>query len=308
MMDLTVSIINTNNRFLLEPFLASIFAHTQGISYEVYVVDNASTDGSTERVREKFPQVHLLCNERRKGFSSNHNEVLRRGQGRYLILLNEDMLLVNDALSRMVAFMDAHPEAGAVGCRLLNPDGSLQRSCWVGFPSPRTLSMETFYLFRLFPRSSWVQRFEATLRNPQHALEVDHVLGACMMVRREVMERLGALDESFFIFLEETDWCYRIKEDGWKIYWIPDGQIIHYGQQTISKDPQRFLPMLYRNYCKFCRKQGRTKGEIVTLKGIIALGASLRWALWAYRNAKGHPNGRAMMRGYLRTLYEIPSL
>lgn len=307
MIDLTVSIINTNNRSLLEPWLVSIFSHTQGISYEVYVVDNASTDGSAEMVGDKFPRVHLLRNEHREGASSNHNKVLRRGRGRYLILLNEDMLLVNNALERMVAFMDAHPDAGAVGCKLLNPDGSLQRSCWVGFPSPRTLFIDTFYLFRLFPRSAWVQRSEATLRNSQDALQVDHILGAGMMVRREVMEGVGLIDESFFIMLEETDWCYRIKEDGWKIYWIPDGQIIHYGQQTVSKDPQRYLPMLYRNYCKFCRKHGRTKGEIFSLRGIIALGACLRWAVWAYRSARGHPNGRAMMRGYLQTLYEMPS-
>jgi len=256
MVDLTISIVNHKHRDLLGPLLDSIRALTHRASYETYVVDNASDDGSVAMIKTLYPWVHLICNDRPQGFASNNNQVLCQGQGRYLILLNDDMLLHNNALDRMVTFMDAHPHVGAVGCKLLNKDGTLQRSCWRGFPSPRTLLVDLFYLSRWLPKLSWVRDFEATLQDTAHPVEVDYLLGACLMVRREVLDQVGLLDESFFMFLEETDWCYRIKENGWRIFWTPEGEIVHYGQQSVSRDPARFIPMLYRNYCRFARKHG----------------------------------------------------
>lgn len=307
MFDLTVSIVNHKHRDLLEPLLNSIHDLTHRISYEVFVVDNASGDGSVEMVRDQFPWVHLLCNDRPLGFATNNNQVLRQGQGRYLVLLNDDMLLCNDALDRMVAFMDANHAVGAVGCRLLNRDGTLQRSCWRGFPSPKTLLIDLFYLSKWLPRLSWVRDFEASLQVTSESIEVDYLLGACLMVRREVMDQVGLLDESFFMFLEETDWCYRIKKSGWRIYWAPDGAIIHYGQQSVSENPERFVPMLYENYCKFSLKHGRSRSEILALKTVLALGILFRTGLWAYRSLVDVPTGSAMMRGYLRALRALPS-
>lgn len=307
MIDLTISIVNHKHRDLLGPLLDSISSLTQRANYEVYVVDNALGDGSAEMVRTRFPWVHLICNEQPKGFATNNNQVLRQGVGRYLILLNDDMLLHNDALDRMVAFMDTHPDVGAVGCKLLNEDGTLQRSCWRGFPSPRTLLIDLFYLSRWLPQLSWVRDFEAVLRNTGEPTEVDTLLGACLMVRREVLDQVGLLDESFFMFLEETDWCYRIKKNGWRIFWIPDGEIIHYGQQSVARDPARFIPMLYRNYCRFARKHGDGRRRIAAAKSIIALGTLFRAALWAYRSLTNVPNSRAMSRGYLAAFLAVPT-
>jgi hypothetical protein len=305
MTDLSISIVNHNNRDLLEPLLKSIIARTRALSYEIYVVDNASTDNSVKMMRKQFPQVNLIRNKHSKGFATNHNMVLKRAQGRYVILLNDDMLLANNALDRMVAFMDSHPEAGAIGCKLLNPDGSLQRSAWIGFPSPRALFIDLFYLSVLLPGLEWVKQSEAVLHDSGRYLEVDHILGACLLTRREIIEQVGLLDESFFLFLEETDWCYRIKQQGWKVYWIPEGEIIHYGQQSISGNAQRFVPMRYRNYCRFCRKHGSSVSEILAMKVIIALGSCLRAGVWGYRGLTGQPSGYAMMKGYLHSLYEV---
>lgn len=307
MVDLTISIVNHKHRYLLEPLLDSIQMLTQSISYELYVVDNAPGDGSAEMVRRRFPRVHLICNEHPQGFATNNNQVLRQAQGRYVILLNDDMFLRNDALDRMVAFMDANSDVGAAGCKLLNKDKTLQRSCWRGFPSPRTLLIDLFYLSKWLPRVSWVKDFEAALRNTGEPMEVDYLLGACLMVRREVLDRVGLLDEGFFMFLEETDWCYRIKKDGWHIFWVPEGEIVHYGQQSVSRDPVRFIPMLYRNYCQFYRKHGGGWLGSLMMKNVIAVGMLFRALLWSFRVLLGLPNSGRMFRGYLTALVTVPS-
>jgi hypothetical protein len=157
----------------------------------------------------------------------------------------------------------------------------------------------------LLPGLEWVKQSEAVLHDSGRYLEVDHILGACLLTRREIIEQVGLLDESFFLFLEETDWCYRIKQQGWKVYWIPEGEIIHYGQQSISGNAQRFVPMRYRNYCRFCRKHGSSVSEILAMKVIIALGSCLRAGVWGYRGLTGQPSGYAMMKGYLHSLYEV---
>ena len=307
MIDLTVSIVNHRNRDLLRELLRSIKLHTHNISYEVFVVDNASRDGSMEMVRSHYPWVRLLSNDYPMGFAANNNQVLSLARSRYLILLNDDMLLRNDALDRMVAFMDANEAAGAVGCKLLNADGTLQRSCWRQYPSPKTLFIDLFYLSRLLPSLSWVREFDISLQSTGEPVEVDYVLGACLMVRQQVIDQIGLLDENFFMFLEETDWCYRIKRRGWRIFWTPDSEIIHYGQQSVSKDPARFVPMLYRNYCRFYRKYDSSKRKLVVMKGVMAVGLSFRAAIWALRSLKRVSGSGAMFRGYVAAVRALPS-
>lgn len=302
MLDLTVSIVNHKNKALLKALLESIANHTEDIAFQVYVVDNASGDGSVEMVRQAFPWVNLICNERPEGFASNHNKVLGQTQSRYAVLLNDDMLLLNNALGHMIAFLDDHPQAGAAGCMLLNPDHTVQRSCWVGFPSAQALLIDLLYLSQLLPQCAWVREREPTLTGATQPIQVDHLLGACITMRRETVDRVGMLDESYVMFLEETDWCYRIKEDRWQIYWVPQGRIMHYGQQSIRGDPERFLPMLYRNYVRFGRQHGATIHHLLATKAIIMFGALLRSGLWAFRSLRKHPDARAMLAGYLGTL------
>jgi len=234
--DLTVSIINTNNRDLLRQCLTTLFENTHGISMEVYVVDNVCTDGSAEMVRADFPEVRLLQNETRLRFCANHNQVLREARGRILLILNEDTEITPHALDDLVAFMDEHPDAGVTGVAVLNPDGTLQGS-YNEFPTLfsrlvmalglNRLGEDAFYPFHPLPADG-------------NAVETDWVGGACLAVRAEAAEQAGLMNEAFLIYDEETDWCYRMKSMGWKVYFVPSVRIVHYqGKGTNQERPRR---------------------------------------------------------------------
>ncbi len=226
--DLTISIINTNNRELLRNCLRSIYEGTHDITFEVYVVDNACTDGSAEMVAAEFPQVKLIRNQARLGFCANHNQVLRAGRGRYLLILNEDTVILPAAFDRMVEFMDNHPDAGILGPMLLNKDGSFQAS-FADFPNLLSellamIGLQAVVYGAYFP-SYPPQR-------SQEPCTADWVGGACLMIRRQAMEQIGVLDEAFRVYLEETDWCYRAKRAGWRVYYLPQAKVIHLGGQA----------------------------------------------------------------------------
>lgn len=249
--DLTVSIVNTNNRDLLRECLRSLFEGTQRISLEVYVVDNACTDGSAEMVEREFPQVRLIRNSRRFRFCANHNQALQRGAGRYLLILNEDTVIPAGAFDDLVALMDAHPEVGAAGVTVLNPDGTLQYT-YADFPTlfsqfTLVLSLNRFLRAGHFP-------FHPLPSESSQPIEADWVYGACMLVRRETMDQAGLLDEEFLIYAEETDWCYRIKEAGWKVYFVPGVCIYHYKGQSTSQERARKRFRINRSALLFFRK------------------------------------------------------
>lgn len=223
--DLTISVINTNNRELLRACLQSIFQNTQRISLEVYVVDNACTDGSVEMVKREFPQVKLVHNQTRLGFCANHNQVLKVGTGRYLLILNEDTVILPAALKCMVEFMDNHPAAGILGPMLLNEDGSFQAS-YADFP---TLLSELLAMTGLATVLHGAYFPSHPPARSQQLCTVDWVGGACLMIRRETMEQIELLDESFVVYSEEKDWCYRAKQAGWEVYYLPQARVIHLG-------------------------------------------------------------------------------
>ncbi|HIQ01631.1 MAG TPA: glycosyltransferase family 2 protein [Anaerolineales bacterium] len=273
--DLTVSIINTNNRDLLRECLRSLFESTRSISLEVYVVDNACTDGSAEMVEREFPQVHLIRNPYRLRFCANHNQVLRQGTGRYLLILNEDTVIPPGAFDKLVAFMDAHPEAGAAGVTVLNPDGSLQYS-YARFPSLRSALILTLSLNRFLNGGHYPFFPQPEDGRPR---EVDWTNGACFLVRREAMEQVGLMDEAFLIYAEETDWCYRIRKAGWKVYYLPEVSICHYqGKATSQARPRRRF-RINRSALLFFRKHYgwlRTLGLRLILL-FTSLGRLLIW-------------------------------
>ncbi len=242
--DLTVSVISTDNLELLLPCLRSVFEGTHRISLEVYLVDNASTDGTAAAVEAEFPQVQVLRNEERQGFATNNNRVLRRGRGRYLMLLNDDTLVLPGAFDLMVQFMDGHPDAGAVGSSCLHPDLSYQQS-FSYFPSP--------WYEGWWTSVDWLYRVRK--KSPTGPKEVDCVSGACMMVRREVARQVGLLDTAFDpIYAEETDWLFRIKKGGWKVYTLPGARVIHYCGETMNRAPQRKIELLQAHKALFFRK------------------------------------------------------
>lgn len=226
-MRLTLSIATWNNREMLADCLRSIERPAADLATETWVVDNASTDGTAEMVRSEFPWVRLLCNRRPMGFSANHNQVLRRAESPYVLLLNDDTVILGDALAHTVQFMENHPEAGAAGCTLLKPDGAAERISQ-RFPHP---------LDPIFPRLRRKVDPRRETGDPTEAVEVDRWSGASLMIRREALDQVGLLDERFDpAYGEDTDLCYRIRGAGWRIYRLPGAKVVHYRGQTARRE------------------------------------------------------------------------
>jgi N-acetylglucosaminyl-diphospho-decaprenol L-rhamnosyltransferase len=221
MPDVSVVVVTHNALPWLEPCLESVRGE------ETIVVDNASTDGTVAIVRERFPDVQVVEEENR-GLAAGWNVGMACARGRYFLILNADAWLADGALAALVAFADEHPEAAVVGPRLLNPDGSLQRSVR-GFPTLWRLATEYFFLRKLAPRSQLLNGFYAGGFDHDEVREAEFLMGACLLVRREAVEQVGPLDESFFLFSEETDWCYRFVAAGWKVLFFPGAECVHVG-------------------------------------------------------------------------------
>jgi N-acetylglucosaminyl-diphospho-decaprenol L-rhamnosyltransferase len=221
MPEVSVVVVTHNALPWLEPCLESVLGE------ETIVVDNGSTDGTVATVRERFPGVQVVEQENR-GLAAGWNVGMARGSGRYFLILNADAWLADGALAALVAFADEHPEAAVVGPRLLNPDGSLQRSVR-GFPTLWRLATEYLFLRKLAPRSQLLNGFYAGGFEHGEVYEAEFLMGACLLVRREAVEQVGALDESFFLFSEETDWCYRFVAAGWKVLFYPGAECVHVG-------------------------------------------------------------------------------
>lgn len=248
-LDLSIIIVNWNTRDLLANCLQSVYDTVRGLAFEVIVVDNASTDGSAEMVRERFPQVRLIENTENVGFAKANNQAMKESSGRYVILLNSDTLVQPDALATLVAFMDDHPEAGACGPCLLNADGSLQPSCHPFLTAEREF-WRLVFLDRFMRRASYpIHRWGLT--RPR---KVDVIKGACLALRQESLFQVGLFDERYFIYSEEMDLCYRLCQAGWCIYWVPEARVVHFGGQSTRQEADEMYIYLYRSKAQFQRK------------------------------------------------------
>lgn len=243
---------------------------------EVIVVDNGSTDGTLEMLRRNYPHVRLIANEQNVGFARANNQGLAMSRGQYVLLLNSDAFLRGPALARLVRFMETHPEAGAAGPRLYYDDGTPQRSCW-SFPTLATEFYGALGLDKLFSRSQTFGRYKMTYWDMQDMREVDVVMGACLIIRREAVEQIGYLDERFFMYSEEVDWCYRLRQAGWRVYFVPDAEATHLWGGTSRVLPVQTLVQLYRSRLLFFRKHyGLTTA--MAYKGVLALACLVRLA------------------------------
>lgn len=248
MIQLSIIIVNWNTREYLIACLKSILESDEGISQEIIVIDNGSSDGSGVEVIKEFPFIHLVENKINLGFAKAANQGLRKASGRYLLLLNPDTEIKNGAIGRLVAFLDSHPEVGVAGGQLLHYDGSRQNSI-ANFPSLATELLNKNLLRWLSP-----ERFPGKERIYDEPIEVDSVIGACMMVRRDVMDQVGLLDEDYFLFLEETDWCYRIRKRGWKVFHVPQAEVLHFQGKSAEKEMAMAKVEYYRSRYLFFRK------------------------------------------------------
>jgi len=266
MLDLSIIIVSWNVRGLLRRCLDSIFQHpTSNLQFEVIVVDNASTDGSAAMVRHGFPQVQLLVNDENLGFTAANNQGIARSQGRYVLLLNPDTELLGDALATMVGYMDAHPEVGALGPQLLNPDGSIQSSRR-RFPTMATAFLESTVLQLWFPDNAVLRRYYVLDRPDDEVQEVDWVVGAAILIRREAWDQVGPLDEGFFMYSEELDWCRRAREQGWKVVYLPTAQVVHYGAQSSEQvKPLQHIHFQHSKIRYFRKHHGPWQAETLRL-------------------------------------------
>jgi N-acetylglucosaminyl-diphospho-decaprenol L-rhamnosyltransferase len=249
--DVTAVVVTYNGLPWLERCLESVRGH------EVIVVDNGSTDGTLELVRERFPDVTVIEQENR-GLAAGWNAGLLVGSGRYFLILNSDAWAVGEAVEQLVAFADEHPEAAVIGPRLSNPDGTLQRSVR-GFPTLWRLATEYLFLRKLAPRSRALNAFYAGPFRHDRVYEAEFVLGAAFLVRREAVDAVGLADEDFFLFSEEVDWCYRFRAAGWKVLFYPGAEFVHVGGASHGG---RFYKENLRGHLRFLAKhRGRREAE-----------------------------------------------
>jgi len=248
--------------------LASIYDHLPPFPIEVIVVDNASADGSAAAVAERFPQVRLIANSDNTGYAKGNNQALEAAQGAYILLLNPDVILPQGGLERAIAFMEQTPGAGALGVKQVHPDGALQRSVR-GFPTPAAVFWEMIGLSRLLPRSHVFGAYRMTWFDYAHVAEVDQPMGTFLLLRREALERVGLLDEAFPIFFNEVDWCLRCKRAGWKIYFTPDVEILHYGGASTTQVGAAMAWESRRGLLRFYAKHYRAPW-FWPLRGLIA--------------------------------------
>lgn len=304
MLDLSVIIVNWNTRDLLGACLHSV-AQTQqvtpALNPEVFVVDNASTDGSAEFVAANFPWVKLIVNQRNGGFAAANNQAIRRASGRYVLLLNSDTVVHPAALQRMVAFMDGAPRAGACGARLLNGDGSLQHACHPMLTPGREF-WRLLFLEQIIPRATYPMNTWDTTQ-PRR---VEAIKGACLLLRRTALDQIGLLDESYFMYTEEVDLCYRLHLAGWELWYVPQAVITHFGGASSRQMAETMYVQLYRSKLQFYRKFGGDR-QARLAKLLYAIAYIQRW-LVAAGIARVRPEYAARAHTFRQLLLELPAM
>lgn len=318
MPNLAIIIVNYNTRDLLASCLQSVYAGHTAIPFHVIVVDNHSTDGSAEMVRSNYPQATMLSSDRNAGFGYGNNLALRwlaglksfpsQGEGGsmaasgpvvgnqpaaelpttgrspfnfpcdYVLFLNPDTVLPPSALEITVGFMEAREDVGIAGPKIVKPDGSLDLACRRSFPTPTSSFFKLFGLSKLFPNSPLFARYNLTFLSDNMPTEVDSVMGAYMLVRSEALEQAGLFDERFFMYGEDLDLAYRIKERGWKVFYYPAIEVLHHKGASSRKQSERSIREFYRAMRIFYSKH-YAQSHNGLINAVIALGITVRGAL-----------------------------
>lgn len=285
MRSLAIVIVNYNTRDLLRDCLRSLATAAPRSDVTTWVVDNCSSDGSVEMVRAEFPNVQLIVSEHNGGYAYANNLALRPllapgATPDFALLLNPDTVVPPDALDILLDYMDEHPDVGACGPKLLLADGSLDLACRRGFPTPEVAFYRMTGLSRLFPRSPRFARYNMTYLDPDVETEVDSVVGACMLVRGSLLHEVGLLDETFFMYGEDLDWAYRIKQYGWKIMYVPRVIVHHYKRAASGQRPFPSIRAFYDAMRIFHRKHYAATTP-APLNLLIEVGIALKeaWSL-----------------------------
>lgn len=254
MTKLSVVIVNYNVKHFIEQCLFSVLKASENIACEVFVVDNNSVDGSVTLIQEKFPQVNLIVNKTNTGFSVANNQALKIAKGEYVLLLNPDTVVQEDTFSKILAFMDVHPEAGGLGVKMLDGQGNFAPESKRGLPTPEVAFYKMFGFARLFPKSKRFGKYHLSYLSEDELSEIDVMSGAFMLIRKTVLDKIGFLDETFFMYGEDIDLSYRIKKAGYKNYYFPDTQIIHYKGESTKRSSLNYVVIFYKAMAIFSNK------------------------------------------------------
>ncbi|MEI7896079.1 MAG: glycosyltransferase [bacterium] len=253
-MKLSIVIVNYNVKYFLEQCLHSVQNACNGLATEIFVVDNDSVDGSVKMVKEKFPEVHLIENKENKGFSSANNQAIRKSKGEYILLLNPDTIVEDDTLRKVVDFMDQHPDAGGLGVKMLDGKGKFLPESKRGLPYPSVAFFKVFGFSSLFPKSRLFSTYHLGYLDKDKTHVVDVLAGAFMLLRKKVIDKIGMLDEEFFMYGEDIDLSYRITQAGYKNYYYPETRIIHYKGESTKKGSLNYVFVFYNAMIIFARK------------------------------------------------------
>lgn len=288
-LDVSVVIVNYNVKEFVQNLLHSLEKATRSIKAEIIIVDNASDDGSVELISEKFPNVKLVASKENLGFGRANNVGFQMAQGKYLFILNPDTLVQEDTLEKLIAFFERTPDAGMIGCKILNPDGTLQLNCRRGFPSPWTSFCKVTGLSSLFPKSRLFAKYNLTYLDEDQTTEVDALSGSCMLMRKDVYDKIGGFDEQFFMYGEDLDLCYRVQKAGYKVYYVPETKIIHYKGESTKRSSLDETKVFYGAMSLFVKKHFSSSllleivlRSAISITRFLAFMAKRKLALFAF--------------------------
>lgn len=281
-MKVSIVIVNYNVRDFLEQCLHSVFRAADGIDSEVFVVDNHSVDGSQAMVRNKFPQVNLIENKENLGFSRANNQALIRVRGEYVLILNPDTVLEEETIRKCVLFMDSHPEAGALGVKMINGKGQFLPESKRALPTPAVAFYKMFGLAKLFPNSQKFGKYHLTYLDTDKIHAVEILSGAFMFIRKEALDKAGIFDEDFFMYGEDIDLSYRITKEGYLNYYYPETTIIHYKGESTKKSSINYVLMFYKAMLVFAGKH-YSKSNVSLFSILIRLAVYFRASLAAIK-------------------------
>ncbi len=299
--DLSIAIVSYKTKKLLRECLSSIFSENRHINIEVFVADNCSNDGTVEMLQGEFPDVILIANNNNIGFAAASNQGLSAASGRYIMMLNPDTLIIDNALERLVAFLDGHNNVDIVAPRLLNADGSLQKSCR---SFPNILNMSLLYLFPFvnlnLPKPA---KYLTDFWDHGMSTYVDYAIGAALVLRKKCVEDIGYLDEKFFVYGEEKDYCYRLNQKGYRVYYLSNVDIIHYGGQSSAVNAHSLL-YLHQSHIYYINKHsGYFTGSLIKL--ILLLGVFCRAFLSIVRNNANKAAYKSLMSWYMNNISNL---
>lgn len=270
--DLSIIVVSYNVRELLLNCLESIFTFVKGISFEIIVIDNASNDGTVNALRDQFPSVRSITNSSNIGFARANNQGFRISRGHFILMLNPDIKIINDSISKMVDILRENDSIGILGCKLVNPDGSFQCA---GFKFPTFWQLAKTSIINL--------SFSPKEKHRSSLVRVDWVLGACIMFNKRILDDIGYLDENYFMYGEEKDFCFRTKKKGYQVYCYVGGKVIHYGNQSARKVQSSSFLEFHKSQNRFFAKHyAHPYANLCKL--MLFLGVLLRLAFWSFLN------------------------